>query len=732
MLFREELPSATQTAEVFPTLLIRVPLLPYDVVSCDCFREVRALQLQFQMILAAIDTEAGATISAIERAVPVTHRRHRSALLRIKRALYNKNIPRLRDVESLGGDSLNDLATELDRLAKQVRELSNLGMAAKAAFRVALQRADRDTMAHLARASFQHALSLSNPSVLEQATRHAVHKAEGSRPLRRTARTLRRLLWRAAARPTPLGLYASTGVAHLGSGSLKPNTPLGRLIACSLRPEAAKAIRAEVGLDPAFPDDADLSMLEGACWAQALKVPELVPTACTVSQWREAADSISTGCIPTALPKSIARALFIESALADAIDLPASQLAPALDIVARFGSASVVATDAPRISRLRQVFEDWYGRDRSVPFSAFSARLSAQMLAAPYPPNSETKWSLDVLFDKSERHVPSRLQEMVAMSFVGKTADICLSEESLAAISLPLSMHQRVCLRFRHAGYIDGNWVLLIKHWGGDRMSFLPRYALLPGVQFSNLGQNFAAWMAQWPAQTDIDLGLTLAVERRPSMTTRAIKLDDDHVNRKSLRLADLGVTAPSGSSGLVVRNIHTGQTLDPVYLGVLAENILPFEAQLLLAISPRKQTSLEAVIDAINEQVGLRITEARDCAVALPRVRLGAYLELLPFSVFLPKEALRSESLDSLETCRMVWALLDTFDCPCGLTEIRFVDVLKEPIVLDLGHPDGVTWLIALVRERGAVLIVPLASHVPLDLDGLYLAELCCELRAA
>jgi hypothetical protein len=717
-------------ANVFSYLLVRVPLLTCNSVSCDCFRDVRVLLRKSRRITSEIHSKSAVTISAIERAVPLAHGRHRGALLRIKRALYNKRIPSLRDTETLGEASLYDPETILNRLFKLVKEQSDLDRTAETSFQSALRRADRDTMAHLAHLSVRQALSLSNPSVLEQAIRCVAHAPEASRPLRRTARTLRRLLWRAAARPTPLGLYASTGIANLCDGNNRSVAPLRRLITCMLRPETAKTITAEADINLEFSTYIDLRMLERKFWEQAFKRPKLIPLACTVSQWKEASDGINAGEIPSTLSDSVVRALFIESSLTDIVELPAEKLAPALDVVARLGSALVIANDESGSVQLRQVFEDWYGKNSTVPFDVFSAKLRTHLHANPASLDDDIVGLREALFNHPPNPIPFQLREIVARSFVDGAPDVFLSEESLSAIALPLSIARRACLRFRHSGYVNDKWVISIRHWGGDRMSFIPRYTMLPGQQFEALAQDFATWMTRWPEQTDIDPGLNIAVERRPP-TTGIIRLDNACPSGRAICTADLRITAQQRGSNLTIYDAQTGQNIDPVYLGVLAENALPFDARLLLAISRPEPTALESIMVAINEQISMKIAEAQYEAVVLPRVRLGAYLELMPFSVFLTDKVLCTAEPDSIASCRMVWELLETIGCPCGLTEIRFVDILQEPVVLDLGHPDGVAWLIDLVRKRGAVLIVPLASWVPLNIDGPYFADLCCELCA-
>lgn len=266
--------------------------------------------------------------------------------------------------------------------------------------------------------------------------------------------------------------------------------------------------------------------------------------------------------------------------------------------------------------------------------------------------------------------------------------------------------------------------------WGSDRMSLFPRYAGLPCPTEGAVEEAFRAWMARWPSVADVHSSLGRNVDLRSVLTRRVLDAPDARPRPGGTPLRDLAVTAetPSGRLALVDRD---GEVVSALFLGVSAPQHLPAIVRFLAHLSGHRTSLLELVTRALNQILLSRLDTAPREPIRLPAIYLGDHI-LLSAPVFLLGAACLPRVGVTVD--RAGFFAFHDWLAEHGLPRLAQVRIdQRDPLWVDLAHPEGVNGFLRFVRSAPVFLMYPpVETDAPLSApEGEYAVEYYMELCA-
>ncbi len=422
--------------------------------------------------------------------------------------------------------------------------------------------------------------------------------------------------------------------------------------------------------------------------------------------------------------------LEFDTACEDRVTLASAGFERILSDASHWGAAMVERSPTPARQATAALLNAFFGA-RETPFSEFVATLVQLLRAAGLPPSlAATPPFAARALGVGLPDAPHPLERSVRQAFAGHgTVVDGVSADVLRRATSPRRAAFRcVCLE---TGY---EWsAARITFWGGDRMSYIPRYGRLPGSSAVRLRPAFREWLRPWPELVDLDVGCPLAVDQRPRLTRRRLVGPDAGRTRHDLGVDDL-VLLPMGDSDVIIRT-RRGGSVDPVFFGVLAEHRLPLEFRMLLALGPPQRSAIAIAVETLSRLLADRLSTV-DGVEHLRAVWMTGALQLSPGLTLVPTCALPSvawpEDRDGFLAFHR-WA--ERVGIEAGRVRVRAREAGPDGLVVDLEHPAGVGALYRLSSacDVGVVVIEPLSGTATLTADdGEYNVEYAFELRTA
>lgn len=209
-------PTAAIKVDVFPLTLTRVPCLPLDRLPASPFTHLLAADQAMQAHSRDI-TQAGRDLAMrIGTQLPSFPSGQRRWLLDLRRGLFNCRVPCGDAWEAAIALLGSSLASDVRGWVEQVREYEEEKAESIRAWSAAVEEAAAQLTDLSCRSAVAVALATHHPHMANPANPPKSGDTTSSRNARRR-RTLWALIWRAALRPTPLGLYCSVGFGEFAS-----------------------------------------------------------------------------------------------------------------------------------------------------------------------------------------------------------------------------------------------------------------------------------------------------------------------------------------------------------------------------------------------------------------------------------------------------------------------------------------------------------------------------------
>ncbi|MGA2435131.1 MAG: hypothetical protein ABSG25_07575, partial [Bryobacteraceae bacterium] len=185
---------------------------------------------------------------------------------------------------------------------------------------------------------------------------------------------------------------------------------------------------------------------------------------------------------------------------------------------------------------------------------------------------------------------------------------------------------RRISLRFRRAR--AGRF--LLAHFGGDRMSLLPRYARLPFDDQLAFQRELRTWMNRWPEVWELYGGVVHDADAHDPPTSRVLHFPGTPAPPGSIALGSLMV-AVRPEDGVPVLTDCEGVRIRPAFFGVTAEHALPASVRFALAIGNPEMTVVEGICRALRATLADVFLNLNGRVVALSEVTLGKTILLSP-----------------------------------------------------------------------------------------------------
>jgi len=258
----------------------------------------------------------------------------------------------------------------------------------------------------------------------------------------------------------------------------------------------------------------------------------------------------------------------------------------------------------------------------------------------------------------------------------------------------------RVSFRFRR-GRSDR---FLLTHFGGDRMSLLPRYKNLSFDDRNHYRHELKKWMNRWPQVHQLYGG--------------TVHDADSHRPPEGPMIHFPGASPPPGSSPLgsimislrpeddvPVLTDSTGSPIQPAFFGVSAERLLPPILRLTLSVRNSGMTVLEGVYYALRAEFADAFDHLADMPIELPAVTLGQTILLSPRLWLIPCSILPhihtpidAEGFLHFQDWLSRWRL------PSGIVQVAQPG--QEAQWVDLRNPEGVNNFLRVCRPVDAVIV--------------------------
>lgn len=701
----------------FSVLLARWPILPAQVIEESCFTPVLVKANDIETAKKRLqDAMADAKI----RIASIHCGGNRQLAYALRDTLRSLTAGRLSSLE-VHARVLSGIDPGLDQALNEVGQSSQALCMAEIHYRNAMAAAiaaDRHEIRSLIDTpSFSRALGISNPELLDLADRYLATDAGDRRSARRVARTLRRLIWRASARPTPFGLLASTTLAIADAAPPDRRGTSAPQILCSVRPTTTASLMqcdcmADTSGLPLHP-----ASLEVVLWSQAFEHPSMLPAAFIASELRTAAEAVESGEQRVRLSRLAARSLVVEAVSVEKEAIIQKEMGESLAVLAQLGSGLSDMRETGSFHQLRAWFDaEFPGRD-CVPLAAFSAFVETRLVKTVGAQVARTAPLSSLLLQLNGPDAsPDPYRKLVQSAIESDVGRIVPSD--VAALSHVSSNPRPIAAKLRPIATCDDGWVMALRHFGGTSMSYMLRYAHLASAVMPDFVDRLQHWFSRWPDTVQV----LVHPDRRMARVT-VLPCCSPQARATDQTPDALCVRRMAGT--LVVCRGREEHSLSLVTGELYDEAALPFVHRLALLLARGRPSALESILEAIGAIVAERLHDRKHEMVVLPRVCVGNHLELAPAALIVPAHALTDAARDP----RTVWRLLQANGVSPGPAEVRPLNRAIEPAVLDMRHPDGVAWLGRMASQNGSLIVVPLQkayigrNGVPTHVD------LCVEL---
>jgi hypothetical protein len=744
---------AARDVEDLGVLVVRVPCLPHKALPESPFGTVLEQDSRLDETRSVIQSQGRELADAIGQQVPRLGRSARREVLALRRDLYNGrwHLSLAAAAARLPAELRTSVAAWGDRRKALMAAEDDLARACQAASREARQQALNLALAPPA----DVALAVGHPQLFTAVDRAAA----GGCYSRRLDRTLWSLLWRAAYRPTPRGLYCAIALGRWGDTPSDSLTE--RVLYDTSMTARLGAISSTLAHHPALLNCVEVAATGAASGGPVLTVrepDEVLARVIAHGGWLPGASLLGAAIPPGRVAACVRQGILRLRWRGDGLD----QRDGALDdlsravVTAAFGDLALLPlltclppeplrVNGHRDGPAPQV-ERWKGRTGDAEYAgrltisrmyrdrflAEAAWLGAGVAETGTPPaRRAARRLIDELGGGRPVGVLDLLTVMTSLlATAGAGKDLSASPEHAAAAlgfgvlsSNPLlpavraaltgvgpvcegirnlvgvgpgTSPRRLSLRFRPLSADGAAWLTFL---GSDRGSVTARY-----VSESPAGRALGRTLRQWfasPDLVDLDVGLADAVDLRPSLTRRRIPGPNAGRTRRDLMISDV-VMAPAGEDDIALTDT-VGQPVDPVFLGVLAPSRLPTAFRFLLAVGAPPRSALELAIAALNRELTASPPSARS-AVCLPAVWMTPNVLLLPPGCVIGGAMLARYLADSgpsrfLRFHR--WAR--EHGCPASRVGVQKLGDGRDPQALDLRYPAGVDALYSHAALSGA-----------------------------
>ena len=437
---------------------------------------------------------------------------------------------------------------------------------------------------------------------------------------------------------------------------------------------------------------------------------------------------------PRAYPRAYRAS--IDTSLRDEIEVPVAGVAAFFDAVAEYGAGRVAPGPSLEEQVLARCFTLFYPGAAAVPvtrfhhdFQRFCAHLGIS--SSLWHNVSALAAAVGVAATNPAVAVRSEIEELLAGS-AGEAAVVYQPRASTLQGWRP-DVERRLALRFRPLLADGGPRRCLLNLWGGPWMTLLARYSNVSSPGGRRLQDEARAWMERWPDLVDMDVDLGRSVNRRPTLTRSALHLPGHWWAPGNLSVAELETVMAHDEARLELRIRGTRERVRPVFFGVSHARSLPGLAVFLMHLAGHGRSFLDTAFEAVNS---VHVTRQSAQSVSrLPGICLSDSLMLSPEAFVVPAAAL--PKLATPVDRRGFFALHDWLDehaIPSGFAQVRIGSEDREPLWLDLSHPEGVNALYRCARRGHPLTVYPQPAFETLSArssEGRYEVEYYAELAA-
>lgn len=403
----------------------------------------------------------------------------------------------------------------------------------------------------------------------------------------------------------------------------------------------------------------------------------------------------------------------LDTALPARVEVDLADLQPFLTTVATFGAEWVDPDPAPGERVMAAVLETLFPHHGGVPFPDFyrGYALLCQRLRVPVEP-----WSNGPLLASALGLSPTDpATDVVLRDLEGLLRTDC-GDVSYAPRRSdfegwgPKGL-RRLAVRFRRLGRIGDVRLCQLNFWGGPWMSLFPRYGDAARAAWTDVERAFADWLRHWPDIADVIDETPSGVDQRRSPTAHVIDLSAQR-RQDSLSAWDLTV-ARDAAGGARLLIATTGERVRPVSFGVSHPRRMSAPAALLANLAGHGRTFLDIACEVVN---GIHVQRLRsDDVTRIPAIRLGTALLLAPETFVVPAHAVPNLPTPVDGSCFFRFHdWLVSRGLPTGPVQVRIGLQDREPVWLDLAHPEGVHGFLQAARRQA-----PLTIYAPVALQG-------------
>lgn len=693
--------AAGESYRLAPVLLARVPLLRIAEAETNAWDEARDLLVAKRRMWNGLQRFVPSVLSRIAEDAQ-DHPRPRRQWRELRRAVRCGVRPSAAILRVLQDTrSARIVAWAWQRLD---------GLDARLADALArTERREADELAVLAnRPEWGRALKTAHPDVALQFER-VLQRSRLARRDRVTLRTVRRLAWRAAGRPAPMGLFSGTArMRDSDRSAIDQVAEAPRQVRVAIRTQIlGEMVAADTVAPPAE--------AESLAWEATLSGMAGLDFGIAASRLRECAEAIESGSKAMTPSAQDARALWIESVLGSDLEIHFGGFEAGFDTISRLGSRLVdPAASSAWTAGIGLPSQGRMPLDRLI-------EIARDSLHARHGEVTTAAMPISSLLNRDGRC--SHPADCVVEEAIENGSAIRADE--VAELGIPAPQPLRAAFRARPLVGTAGN-TLAISHWGGNVMSVLMGYAHLVDDGSPSAAVQLREWVAEFPGSADVAFGSTGIADRQRRLAPR--RVTDFPRGPGDIAIDDL--VAEWDANGLRLLPMNGPPIVAAIHPGLTAEEKLPFAARLLLHLVRQPRTMIEILIESANRALAGRIaawlSEAAAGAGAgavlkLPAVAVEPGVVLAP-----PAFVLRTaEGPHEWEVIAAAWDELQRSGCRLGLAEMRVPGSLADPRIVDLGSRDG----IALALGGGAAFthLTPLAPAP----ESRWFAEFCIELAA-
>lgn len=653
---------------VCPIVVVRVPALDLSTLRTSPFAEVLDADQALTQLMERLRAEGKSLAARLTDIVTSLDTADRRRVLALRRALYNTRHLSRGDIEVLKSAEEQLYRAVFAWSQKRLRgEIMRCQLFASWAECESRSAAELEAL--LGSGLFTSAVALSNPQTLISWQRHGARS-------RIADRTLWSLRWRATLRPTPLGLYASTG-----SGRWSPSGGVDvsfseRLVQAARSQHADEDGSHHVGFMRIGPRSSPPPATERAAFDSYCEGPQV-----SLGAW-----------------SSFLGDLAWYGARVQRTDPPPERAALSQLLRNRLSIASISLDSCASFLR------------------AAAKSVGLHPMHAQRP--SVVADAIGLSYSRDEQLIPTI---SLAQSL---GTPICTSRGVPAGCQLG-GRGTRAVFRWMPLAENSRGMQGRITFWGGSLMSFVARY--VRGCPDRDALNVYRSWLRRWPSAVALDIeGAGPDSSQQLSDLTDRCLVQRPPTQDGELAASDVVIVASEADVRIVDR--RTSREIEPVYFNMVGVPGLPDEFALLLNLGARRRTQVEALLTSHNRHLASEVLKLSTVA-HYPPLWLTRNVQLAPELFVVPRAAVDVglESGVSPSTFLDFHRWARRTGLPSGIVRLRSVTGGVDAQPVDLRHVHGVAALRRHLMKSGAVL-VEAGDSVSANDDGCYLVEYATE----